>query len=120
MIIIMKPGASKEAIHNVTCQIETRGLQVHLSEGREVTIVGVVGDKSLLNGISFEIADGCAVINFENAGRNSRATQCRYITDNAADVRICANVAVICIVIQDIIIAQRVLCIIACAADNSV
>ncbi|MCI9164251.1 MAG: 3-deoxy-7-phosphoheptulonate synthase, partial [Lachnospiraceae bacterium] len=36
MIIIMKPGASKEAIHNVTCQIETRGLQVHLSEGREV------------------------------------------------------------------------------------
>lgn len=58
MIIIMKPGASKEAIHNVTCQIETRGLQVHLSEGREVTIVGVVGDKSLLNGISFEIADG--------------------------------------------------------------
>ena len=46
MIIIMKPKASQEAIKNVTSQIEKQGLQVHLSEGHEVTIVGVVGDKS--------------------------------------------------------------------------
>lgn len=58
MIIIMKPKASQEAIKNVTSQIEKQGLQVHLSEGHEVTIVGVVGDKSRLNGINFEVADG--------------------------------------------------------------
>ena len=58
MIIIMKPNASQEAIKGITCQIEAKGLQVHLSEGHEVTIVGVVGDKARLNGINFEIADG--------------------------------------------------------------
>ena len=58
MIIIMKPNASKEAIRNITCQIEQRGLQVHLSEGHEVTIVGVVGDKTKLRDINFEIANG--------------------------------------------------------------
>ncbi len=58
MIIIMKPNASQEAIKGITCQIEAKGLQVHLSKGHEVTIVGVVGDKAKLNGINFEIADG--------------------------------------------------------------
>lgn len=58
MIIIMKPGASKEAVQKVTALIEANGLQVHLSEGSEVTIVGVVGDKKKLNGINIEIAEG--------------------------------------------------------------
>ncbi len=58
MIIIMKPKASKEAIHHITCQIEEKGLQVHLSVGHEVTIIGVVGDKGRLRDINFEIADG--------------------------------------------------------------
>jgi len=58
MIIIMKPNASQEAIQKIAGQIEGKGLQVHLSEGHEVTIVGVVGDKSRLHGINFEIADG--------------------------------------------------------------
>ncbi len=58
MIIIMRPGAAKEAIRNITEQIEGKGLQVHLSQGHEVTIIGVVGDKSKLHGINFEIAEG--------------------------------------------------------------
>lgn len=58
MIIIMRPGASQEAIEKVTHQIEEKGLQVHLSHGHQVTIVGVVGDKTRLNGINFEIEDG--------------------------------------------------------------
>lgn len=58
MIIIMRPNASEEAIHSISGQIEEKGLQVHLSRGHEVTIIGVVGDKSKLHGINFEIADG--------------------------------------------------------------
>ena len=58
MIIIMKPNASEEAIKKVSNLIEARGLQVHLSKGDEVTIVGVVGDKSKLHGANLEISEG--------------------------------------------------------------
>ena len=46
MIIVMKPGASKESIQKIVNDVEARGLKTHLSEGQEVTIIGVVGDKS--------------------------------------------------------------------------
>lgn len=58
MIIIMKPNALEEAIRNVTRLIESNGLQVHLSTGHEVTIIGVVGDKSKLQGVNIEISEG--------------------------------------------------------------
>lgn len=58
MIIIMKPNASDEAVKKVTGLIESKGLQVHLSKGAEVTIVGVVGDKSRLHGSNIEISEG--------------------------------------------------------------
>lgn len=58
MIIIMKPNASEEAVKKVTNLIEAKGLQAHLSKGAEVTIVGVVGDKSMLHGSNIEISEG--------------------------------------------------------------
>ncbi|MGL5437380.1 MAG: 3-deoxy-7-phosphoheptulonate synthase [Lachnospiraceae bacterium] len=58
MIIIMKPDATQESVKKVTELIEDKGLQVHLSAGHQVTIVGVVGDKSKLHGINFEILEG--------------------------------------------------------------
>lgn len=48
MIIVMKPNAAKENVNAVANYIESKGLQVHLSEGTEVTIIGVVGDKTKL------------------------------------------------------------------------
>lgn len=48
MIIVMKPNAPQEAVKRVTSLIESRGLSAHLSEGSEVTIIGVVGDKTKL------------------------------------------------------------------------
>lgn len=48
MIIVMKPNAAKENVNAVANYIESKGLQVHLSEGTEVTIIGVVGDKTRL------------------------------------------------------------------------
>lgn len=58
MIIIMKPNASDEAVAKVADLVESKGLQVHLSKGAEVTIVGVVGDKSKLHGSNIEISEG--------------------------------------------------------------
>ena len=58
MIIIMKPHASKQAVANVQNLIESKGLTAHLSEGSEVTIVGVVGDKTKLAGSNMELLEG--------------------------------------------------------------
>lgn len=58
MIIIMKPGASEEAVGKIKNIIETNGLQAHLSKGTEVTIVGVVGDKTRLSGANIELLEG--------------------------------------------------------------
>ena len=58
MIVIMKPGASEANVKKITNLIEEKGLVVHLSKGDQVTIIGVVGDKSLLAGENIEIADG--------------------------------------------------------------
>jgi len=45
----MKPHASEKSIQAVAKYIEENGLQVHLSQGEEVTIIGLVGDKSKLS-----------------------------------------------------------------------
>lgn len=58
MIIVMKPHASEESVKNVTELIKAKGLDVHLSKGKEVTIIGVVGDKSRLANQNLEIAPG--------------------------------------------------------------
>lgn len=56
MIVVMKPGASKEAINNILNIINNHGLKAHISDGTEVTIIGVVGDKSRLENQNLEIA----------------------------------------------------------------
>ena len=48
MIIVMKPKAAEENIQAVIRYITENGLQTHLSKGEEVTIIGVVGDKTRL------------------------------------------------------------------------
>ena len=58
MIVIMKPEASEQAVKKVTDLIESRGLISHLSKGDQVTIIGVVGDKTRLAGSNIEISDG--------------------------------------------------------------
>lgn len=55
MIIVMKPQAPQEAIRDVISLIESKGLTAHLSEGREVTIIGVVGDKNKLCGANIQL-----------------------------------------------------------------
>ena len=49
MIIVMQPGAAQDDIGAVVQYIEGHGLTAHLSKGEEVTIIGIVGDKSRLS-----------------------------------------------------------------------
>lgn len=58
MIIVMKPNASKGNIDTVVSLIKNKGLEPHLSEGREVTIIGVIGDKTKLYNDNLEIFEG--------------------------------------------------------------
>lgn len=56
MIIVMKRGAQQSSIDYVIKAITERGLETHLSVGKEVTIIGVVGDKSKLIAQNLELA----------------------------------------------------------------
>jgi 3-deoxy-7-phosphoheptulonate synthase len=49
MIVIMKPGAAPSSIESVVYYIKSHGLDAHLSKGEEVTVIGVVGDKTKLS-----------------------------------------------------------------------
>ena len=55
MIIVMQPHAPQEAVNRVTDLIQEKGLETHLSVGKEVTIIGVVGDKNRLAGENLRI-----------------------------------------------------------------
>lgn len=60
MIVIMKPGAASQSVESVLSYIENHGLQTHLSQGEEVTIIGIVGNKTRLpteNLVSFKDVD---------------------------------------------------------------
>jgi 3-deoxy-7-phosphoheptulonate synthase len=59
MIIIMKAGATTKQIANVVAHIKEIGLDAHLSEGQERTIIGVVGeDRALLESEQITLLDG--------------------------------------------------------------
>ena len=58
MIVIMKQGASSAQISNVTARIEQLGCRVHLSEGEERTIIGIIGNGRPLDREQIERMDG--------------------------------------------------------------
>lgn len=57
MIIVMKPNAKPESILKIKEVIEEKGLYAHISDGHEVTIIGVVGNKEKLMNQNLEIYD---------------------------------------------------------------
>jgi 3-deoxy-7-phosphoheptulonate synthase len=58
MIVIMKQGATRAQIANVTARVEGLGCRVHLSEGEERTIIGVIGNGRPLDRAPLERMDG--------------------------------------------------------------
>ena len=58
MIVIMKRGSTSAQIANVTARIEQLGCRVHISEGEEHTILGVIGNGRPLDREQIERLDG--------------------------------------------------------------
>ena len=58
MIVVMKPGSTKENLAAVVKKIEAAGLRTHLSKGEEVTIVGVIGDKKTIANLELQMMAG--------------------------------------------------------------
>ncbi|RLC59679.1 MAG: 3-deoxy-7-phosphoheptulonate synthase [Chloroflexota bacterium] len=58
MIVVMEKGALSAQIANVTARIEQLGHQVHISEGEERTIIGVIGNGRPLDREQIERMDG--------------------------------------------------------------
>ncbi len=53
MIIAMKPGAPKEEIQRIKDSLEKKGLQVDMSIGMNMTVLGVIGDTSAVDPQSY-------------------------------------------------------------------
>ena len=58
MIVIMKPNATSAQMANVIARIEQLGCRVHVSEGQERTIVGIIGNGRPLDCEQIERMDG--------------------------------------------------------------
>ncbi|MCL7452711.1 MAG: 3-deoxy-7-phosphoheptulonate synthase, partial [Anaerolineae bacterium] len=58
MIVVMKQGASRNQVVNVTARIEQMGCQAHISEGKERTIIGIIGNGRPLDRAQIELLDG--------------------------------------------------------------
>jgi 3-deoxy-7-phosphoheptulonate synthase len=58
MIVVMKRGATRAQVVNVTARIEQLGCRVHISEGEERTIIGIIGNGRPLDRGTIERLDG--------------------------------------------------------------
>ena len=77
MIIVMTAGAAPADINRVVGKVTERGLKVHLSEGRFVTIIGVVGDKKLLQDVPLEAMSGVEKVVAITSGYKLASRQCK-------------------------------------------
>ncbi|MCR5401201.1 MAG: 3-deoxy-7-phosphoheptulonate synthase [Treponema sp.] len=46
MIIVLKNGAPKEKVNELKANLKSKGLDIHESKGKDVTILGLIGDTS--------------------------------------------------------------------------
>lgn len=58
MIIVLRPDATEEQVDHIIEKIKSLGLAVHVSKGKERTIIGAIGDESVLEGQPLEILPG--------------------------------------------------------------
>lgn len=58
MIVVMERGVEQEMVEKVVKIIEERGLSVHLSQGTERTLIGVIGEKAKQANLAFEALEG--------------------------------------------------------------
>ena len=74
MIAVLKQGVQKQQVDNLVTWFKSRGLDVHISEGKYQTILGLVGDTST---VDIDLLSGLDIIEsvkrisepFKNANR---------------------------------------------------
>jgi 3-deoxy-7-phosphoheptulonate synthase len=59
MVAVLKPGVTQQQIDNLTAWFKSKGLDVHLSVGRYRTILGLIGDTSV---VDIELLEGLDMI----------------------------------------------------------
>lgn len=62
MIIIMRPDASDEQINHVVEKLKQHGFGIHLSKGVERTVIGAIGDKSVIELETIQMLPGVSEI----------------------------------------------------------
>jgi 3-deoxy-7-phosphoheptulonate synthase len=62
MIVVMKPGASKDQISHMVTQVESLGMKAHVIVGAERTVIAAVGTKRDGTKESLESGDGVAEV----------------------------------------------------------
>ena len=58
MIIVMKRGASEASIDAVVAKLETLGSEGHVSQGQVRTVIGAIGDRSVIQQVPWEAFEG--------------------------------------------------------------
>ncbi|MBI5746911.1 MAG: 3-deoxy-7-phosphoheptulonate synthase [Nitrospirae bacterium] len=58
MIIVLKPGATQQEIDHIMAKLKELGLSIHLSRGKERTIIGAIGDDRVLQNQPISIFPG--------------------------------------------------------------
>ncbi len=49
MIVVLKPGATPKQIENIKKKLVEHGVSVHISKGKERTIIGAIGEESVVS-----------------------------------------------------------------------
>ena len=62
MIIIMRPDATEEQINHVAEKLKQHGFGIHLSKGVERTVIGAIGDKSVIELETIQMLPGVSEI----------------------------------------------------------
>ena len=55
MIIVLKPRTTKDDVSRVENMVKKRGLDTHIVQGREMTVIGCIGDTANIDSKLFEI-----------------------------------------------------------------
>ena len=58
MIIVMKRAASQEAVDAVVSKLASLGSEGHVSQGQLRTVIGAIGDRSVIQQVPWEAFDG--------------------------------------------------------------
>lgn len=58
MIVIMKPGATKEQLDRVMKRVKEEGLEIQVNQGKDQVVIGLIGDTTKMQDVAFNSYEG--------------------------------------------------------------